>query len=416
MIYYIHEDNMEKLQKRAVTIRNKCEKHNAVFKFEIIGEEFRQIKDSIGRESTHRFVGIDVEGFAKYNGWEFVATIEHIKQEDGSYKNILRTTQWCVIPDEFYTAPPKCDHCNSNRPRKDTYLIYNSTSVEFKQVGRSCLQEYTGGLNIEWVASMLQFIDELDKASDEPILLHGSRKYFKVREVLGYAIDVIRKHGYVSRYDEIGKRSTADRVFACLKDDFSDMDSGYSGITVQATHLTECVIASVNAQIDTDNYLKSLQAMLNQEYCESRDLGYVCSAYRWYQGHVRRIEAEHALEVAKLKDKRSEYVGEIKGKVDIPTSDFKDIATIENQYGITTLYQFHDEQGNVFVWFASRAIPHPEEVISVRGTVKDHREYEGVKQTVLTRCVVTSKPKVEDHPQDGTFDMSVLDLLNEEVK
>jgi uncharacterized membrane protein len=36
------------------------------------------------------------------------------------------------------------------------------------------------------------------------------------------------------------------------------------------------------------------------------------------------------------------------------------------------------------------------ETYNVRGTVKEHGEYEGVAQTVLTRCKITHEPCGED--------------------
>lgn len=60
------------------------------------------------------------------------------------------------------------------------------------------------------------------------------------------------------------------------------------------------------------------------------------------------------------------------------------------------LHKFEDEQGNVFVWKTGSAAGwvdgrywhHPEEgdTVNVSGRIKDHSEYNGQKQTVLTRC------------------------------
>lgn len=51
------------------------------------------------------------------------------------------------------------------------------------------------------------------------------------------------------------------------------------------------------------------------------------------------------------------------------------------------LHKFVDEAGNVFVWKTTLFLDlnRNQEVI-IKGTIKGHDEYEGVKQTVLTRC------------------------------
>ena len=56
-------------------------------------------------------------------------------------------------------------------------------------------------------------------------------------------------------------------------------------------------------------------------------------------------------------------------------------------YGTTFLYRFVDDAGNVFVWKASGAY-NVFDGVTIKGTVKDHSEYQGVKQTVLTRCKI----------------------------
>ena len=51
------------------------------------------------------------------------------------------------------------------------------------------------------------------------------------------------------------------------------------------------------------------------------------------------------------------------------------------------LTKFHDAEMNVYVWFASKPLIEGNEY-RLRATVKEHSEYKGIKQTVLTRGVV----------------------------
>lgn len=62
----------------------------------------------------------------------------------------------------------------------------------------------------------------------------------------------------------------------------------------------------------------------------------------------------------------------------------------EGFYGHTDIVKFRDSKGNLFTWFASGyTYLEREDRISIKGTVKKHDEYRGVKQTVLTRCKFT---------------------------
>lgn len=67
------------------------------------------------------------------------------------------------------------------------------------------------------------------------------------------------------------------------------------------------------------------------------------------------------------------------------------------QFGPTRLVRMEDVAGNVFVTFSSAGwvwdVEQGQELV-LRATVKDHQEYQGVQQTVLTRCKVVPEASV----------------------
>lgn len=102
----------------------------------------------------------------------------------------------------------------------------------------------------------------------------------------------------------------------------------------------------------------------------------------------------------------SQYVGEIGQRITINVELVK-TAEYEQRsftgYGTTwvTVYTLKDENGNKYVWKTTGGgldheikTPHgiqyapieDGEIITIKGTVKEHSEYRGEKQTVLTRC------------------------------
>lgn len=53
------------------------------------------------------------------------------------------------------------------------------------------------------------------------------------------------------------------------------------------------------------------------------------------------------------------------------------------------IYIFKDEDGNKFIWKTTAGIPLDYDTqVEIKGTVKEHSEYQDEKQTVLTRCKV----------------------------
>ena len=63
------------------------------------------------------------------------------------------------------------------------------------------------------------------------------------------------------------------------------------------------------------------------------------------------------------------------------------VTSWDGYYGTTWLYSFTDASGNVFIWKSSRCIE-VKDGMKLKGSVKEHREYDGIKQTVMTRCSV----------------------------
>lgn len=62
-------------------------------------------------------------------------------------------------------------------------------------------------------------------------------------------------------------------------------------------------------------------------------------------------------------------------------------------YGMTTMFAhtFKDADGNVFTWKTQKGIALERgAAVNLSGTVKEHTEYKGERQTVLTRCKVVA--------------------------
>lgn len=133
-----------------------------------------------------------------------------------------------------------------------------------------------------------------------------------------------------------------------------------------------------------------------------------------YEGHCFIDDAEqYASEGLDSLDKRtlnhisderiSEFVGEIKSRIERVVT-FIGESSYEREaytYGWETvyIYKFADEDGNMLVWKTTSSLGYwdenddwnvvdPGENIKLRGTVKQHNVYNGIKQTVLNRCIV----------------------------
>ena len=88
----------------------------------------------------------------------------------------------------------------------------------------------------------------------------------------------------------------------------------------------------------------------------------------------------------------SEYLGNVGDKIVVEGNLISryEFTTSFSYYGETSyIYRFEDMFGNVVVWKSGKIIDKDEgDECTIVGFVKEHKEYKGVKETVLTRCKV----------------------------
>ena len=91
----------------------------------------------------------------------------------------------------------------------------------------------------------------------------------------------------------------------------------------------------------------------------------------------------------KTPEEDSKFVGEIKDKIEVKVVVRKKMS-FDSYYGTKTMYQFMDENNNVYVTFYSGhswKLDVGEEA-SIKGTVDKHQVYDNVNQTLLKRVKV----------------------------
>lgn len=150
------------------------------------------------------------------------------------------------------------------------------------------------------------------------------------------------------------------------------------------------------------------------EYAAKLEARRKAKAEKWQQEHAEEIarqEAERkakeeaeakakAEEEARIKAEKaiSNYVGQIGDKIDIKAiyeySAFFNVPSFYNRFQTETIYihNFKDAKGNKLIWKTGSPIDgnviEKGMEVSLKGTIKEHKEYKDEKQTILTRCRV----------------------------
>ena len=384
--YLVYSGNMEKLKKKLSRIQKKCERYDCDFYFNELGEEFREIKDEDGEKYLARFIRVEAYGTAICEtGWKVVAVIDHFGCDSGNVIKMIDQMKEYNIPDKFYHSSNICEHCNTTRRRKTTVLIYHPEKDEYKQVGKSCLLDYTGGLSAELVTCMEQYIHTVEECEDYAFFGTSIENNYYTLDMLQIASCLVAKEGYI-KYDPY-----ENNYLECTRERCRDLIKRAHVFTDEelAAGLDEAEAALDYIRSEDcsgNNYMMNLQMLSKSEGVSESNVGILVSLIPTYHRYLRDLEYKKATEAAGKLEGSSEYVGNVGERVTVDVTSVIKVSEWDNQFGSTYLYKIFGADGNVYMWYSSRWFGDNPEWKSLSGTIKDHQEYRGVKQTILTRC------------------------------
>jgi hypothetical protein len=372
--YKIPEFNWENLQEKIQKVNNKCKKLGfAEIKITLCKTDFVTHPDY---NFVYKVYTIEIDGETpKIDNWEFLATLEHTEMG-----NVVRNISGNEIPEIYRAVKPMCEHCNVNRFRIDTFLLKNTITGNYKQVGRNCLADFLGGKNPHNIALYCEYLKDIKDCAENDdegdFFKGGNRRYFEVADIIKNAVYNISKHGYIKKVDaeEMGKISTFHYVTSTLY-------KVEKSLLISDDEVQK-MMEWVKKSIENNEYINNLKVLCANEFCEYRDIGILISLPVAYRRFLDRDKE-------KKETKTSEFIGVVGEKLTVTAKLEKSIA-FETQWGMSYINLFKDVNENVIKWGTSIGLT--ENVnYELIGKVKSQEIYKGVKQTELTRCKYAEK-------------------------
>lgn len=393
--YTIPEANYGYLRGKLDGLQRRAVKLGQAITLTTLAEEWRDTRDEHGKPTRVKYLTVQLDGSRPViPGWRFVATLEHLSDE----ANLIRAVPGEEIDPRFRTAPSWCDHCKTERRRIDTFLVYETATGTFKQVGSTCLKDYTGWADPHALASWLQILGTLDHLLTEPTEGWSPGRYggyaYPPEEVLAHAAAWIRTDGWVSRgrarVDYTIGPATADKVAHdlnyCKYQYLTGADRCEEHLDVEDRDRIEAAKGLAWAQDltgDLNDYLYNVHTLARAEAWEPAHLGLGCSIISaWHRAEERAINEKRRAE----QQAASTWIG-TKGERRTFTAQITGIRALDSQYGVVYLTKMVDAEGHILTWFGTGFDNVDQgDTVTFKGTVKDHREYDGGQETQLTRC------------------------------
>ena len=98
-------------------------------------------------------------------------------------------------------------------------------------------------------------------------------------------------------------------------------------------------------------------------------------------------EAAENLKVLMEKNSNSNFIGVLGERIEIDVTVEKS-TYYETAFGTIFVFTMRDKNDNVIVYRGQTLCIQPGEQIRIKGTIKDHSEYKGVKQTIVQRVKI----------------------------
>lgn len=348
--------------------------------------EFIEFRDTIVTRITDHFptnvvvpipfYRVEVHGVSPVFGpHKLLGGIEHL---DG--KNLL----YGDVPLKYRDTAPVCEHCQTKRRRKKTYLIENESGTVMT-VGKSCLKEIMGKEDIVWLVEQAQFWMVIQDLRDRDPL-EGYGETFSVGKITGFetmaflacAFQAVAEQGrYVKSEEDHSTVSMATDIF---------LDPQRHAMALQNQH--DVVVKALEwlAGVDARNvYLWNLKAICGEESISTKHTGIAAS-----------LTSAYFRAVAERDRDPGQWVGEVKGRLKDVKVTYQRSMEFEGFYGLTWFHFFTDSEGNELIWKGTVSPRRMSESLGtggilpgtdvlLTGTVKKHDTYKGRRNTVLNR-------------------------------
>jgi len=348
--------------------------------------------------AVRTFHTIEVKGDAPClpGGWRLLAAIEPLTAEVNS---VLRVPgDETPLSADFWTCDMRCDHCKTKRARKNSFLVVNDAG-DIKLVGRNCIADFLGHEDPKAILSFAQYLFDAVRLGGEAEEMGwgaGSNEplAYSLVHLLADTSACIRAGGWVSkgRAYETGDRPTAADVITLRNPPLRNAkDMIHWREWARVREATDEDRAEAEAAVEwaaaidlasANDYLRNLATTARAGFAIDKTVGIACSLLPTFR---RERDRNAALARTAESSAGSRFIGEV-GKRECFMLTVTKHLTFDGQYGVTHLYLFHDADGNVFKWMASRGQDFDVgRTYTGMATVKKHDDYKGIKQNVITR-------------------------------
>jgi hypothetical protein len=157
MQFTILSQNVLNLKTAFEKLNKKAERYNTD-KLDFVTIDEPYLKDNL------LWQDIEVTGMIPVVGnFTLVGVLETLSEGT----NIVKTVPGENLPEEYRNNSFFCDHCQTNRYRKEVVIVRNNETGEYVQLGKNCLKDYLG-ISLEHLVNRFSWLNDLIENNSDP--------------------------------------------------------------------------------------------------------------------------------------------------------------------------------------------------------------------------------------------------------
>ena len=309
----------------------------------------------------------DIKNWIIESGYEIVAVVDHA---ENMIHNFIED-----IDVEYFRYRHYCDHCHTKRNRSKSIILRNKEG-KFIQVGTTCLSDFINANVDELVHGMSICAEDfrISEKDENEFFGNSHREYiqFSIFEAIPVIYRSIMEYGFIPSSQ--GMSSTKMFVYKVLsyEEELAVKD--------EDKNIAPKIVEWISSLDNTNSFTGNLIQIVKNGFVSPKTLGYLCACVKSYiTDYVKKNEPSVL----------SEYVGNIGDKIVSEEVTLTNVNYFDGFYGMVGIFIFKNNDGNIFMWKTSTDIEYKiGDNLTINGTIKEHSEYRGTKQTVLTRVKV----------------------------
>lgn len=254
--------------------------------------------------------------------------------------------------------PMHCEHCHTSRARKQIYLLRNSSTGTYQQVGSTCLQDFTGidPARALFLAKLADFERYADALGDQAAA--GVAGAVATLDYLARVLFLCESSSFIPVGKARELRIDATYLQATELGSASTQSGRWPRLCRRAERLraeAAAMVAWFAGREPKDDFEANVKAVLASDTIkvDARHLAIAAAAVPTYQRH--QSAAQQLLRAA-----RSAHVAAEGDKLERPLRVYQ-VETFDTPYGPQERLSLIDDDGNCFTWRTAAA---PAELVS----------------------------------------------------